>query len=114
MRITTIIFSLILSVISFAVVAGAGHDHSHSHDPVNQSQAEENAMKNVANLADKGKIDRSWKSTKVSKSEKKKFGDEFEWVVAFDNKKISEPTKQTLYIFLSLGGEYIAANYTGK
>jgi len=30
------------------------------------------------------------------------------------NKKITDTEKQKLYVFLTIGGEYIAANYTGK
>lgn len=37
-----------------------------------------------------------------------------EWVVIFNNQKISESDKQKLYVFLTLNGEYIAANHTGN
>ncbi|MBL1275006.1 MAG: hypothetical protein COB30_002865 [Ectothiorhodospiraceae bacterium] len=114
MRIQTLFFSLILSFFSLAAIAGSDHDHGHSHEPVSQIQAEENAIKNVARLADKGKIDKSWKTSQAMKTEKKKFGKNMEWVVTFNNKTINDSAKQTLYIFLSLGGEYLAANYTGK
>jgi hypothetical protein len=114
MRIQTIIFSLALSLFSAVAFAGAGHDHGHSHDPVTQSKAEAIAAKSVSRLVEKGKIDTSWKAVTVAKSEKKKFGGETEWVVSFKNDKVSDPSKQTLYIFLTLGGEYLAANYTGK
>ena len=114
MRIQTIIFTLVLSIFSLAAVAGAGHDHGHSHEPASQSQVEVTAINSVANLADKGKIDKSWKSIGVTKSEKKKFSGNMEWVVSFKNESISDPAKKTLYIFLTLGGEYIAANHTGK
>ncbi|MCI0507154.1 MAG: DUF6488 family protein [Gammaproteobacteria bacterium] len=116
MRIQAIIFSFILSLSPAAVLAGANHDHghSHSHEPVNQSQAEQVAIKSVAQLVEKGKIDGSWKSVNIAKSEKKEFGGNMEWMISFTNDKISDPEKQTLYVFLSLNGEYIAANYTGK
>ena len=114
MRIQTIIFCLALSFFSLVAIAGAGHDHSHSHDPVSQKQAESIAIKSVSQLIDKGKIDKSWKSIGVTKSEKKQYGSEMEWVVIFDNKKISDPAKQTLYVFLTISGEYLAANYSGK
>ena len=120
MRMKAIVFSFILSLSPIAVFAGADHDHghedghSHSHDPVNQSQAEQMAIKSVEQLVEKGKIDSSWKSVKVAKSEKKKFGNNLEWVVSFHNDKMSDTSKQTLYVFMSLTGEYIAANYTGK
>ena len=114
MRIQAIIFSLALILFPLAALAGAGHDHGHSHDPVSQGQAELAAMKSVARLVEKGKIDKSWKSIGVMKSEKKKFGKNTEWVVSFENENISDSSKQTLYIFLSLGGGYIAANHTGE
>lgn len=114
MRIQAIIFSILFSLLPVAVLAGAGHDHGHSHDPVTQLQAEEAAKKNVARLVKKGKIDKSWQTIGVAKSEKKKFGKNMEWVVSFNNKNISDPKKQTLYIFLSLTGNYIAANHSGK
>ena len=114
MRMLTIIFSLALSLFTWVAIAGEGHDHSHSHDPVSQSQAETNATKSISQLVDKGKIDKSWKSVKATKSEKKKFGSNMEWVVVFNNKTVSDKEKQTLFVFLTLGGEYLAANYTGK
>lgn len=116
MRIQATVFCFFLSLFSVVVFAGANHDHghSHSHDPVSQTQAEKAAIKSIANLIKKGKVDSSWKSIPVSKSEKKKFGDKMEWVVSFKNDKVSDASKQTLYVFLSLTGEYIAANYTGK
>jgi len=114
MRIQAIIISLTLSLFSLVAMAGAGHDHGHSHDPVTQIQAEEVATNSVSTLVDKGKIDKSWKSIKATKSEKKSFGGNMEWVVVFNNKNVSEPAKQTLYIFLTLGGEYLAANHTGN
>ena len=51
---------------------------------------------------------------KPAKAEKKTFAKGPEWVVSFNNDKIKNKTKQTLYIFYSLNGHYIAANYTGK
>ena len=120
MRMQAVIFSFMLTLSPVVALAGSDHDHGHddghghSHDPVTQSQAEQVATKSVAMLVDKGKIDSSWKAANVAKSEKKKFGSNMEWVVSFNNKKINDASKQTLYVFLSLTGEYIAANYTGK
>jgi hypothetical protein len=37
-----------------------------------------------------------------------------EWVAVFVNDEITDPDKRTLYIYLTLGGDYIAANYTGE
>ena len=65
-------------------------------------------------LVNKGVIDKSWKGTKPVKAEKKAFAKGPEWVVSFKNDKVKDKTKQTLYIFYSLDGHYIAANYSGK
>lgn len=118
MRITTTIFTLALLLLPMASLAGSehnhDHDHGHSHEPATQGQAEQAASQVIVQLVDKGKIDASWKASPVEKSEKKKFGQNLEWVVRFNNKTISDPEKQTLYIFLSLTGDYIAANYSGN
>jgi len=125
MRKFSVLIALILYFATFAAVADSnhehdhnhdgGHDHStHSHDPINQTQAEEFASKSLAKLVSKRKIADSWKDAKVAKSEQKKFGSKTEWVVSFSNDKISNDNKKTLYIFLSLNGDYVAANYTGK
>ena len=58
--------------------------------------------------------DSSWKTANVAKTEKKKFGDAMEWVVSFKNDKISDSSKQILYVFVTLGGEVVGANHTGK
>jgi hypothetical protein len=113
MNIQSIILSLTLFLFPLSAIAGSGHDHGHSHAPATQSQAEKVASDIVLQLAEKSKIDASWKSVNIEKSLKKKFGNSLEWVVSFKNDKITDPAKQTLYIFLTLSGEYLAANYTG-
>ena len=44
----------------------------------------------------------------------KTFSNEVEWVVTFKNDKVSDATKQTLYLFFTLDGSYIATNFTGQ
>lgn len=114
MRIYTLAITTALYLFSFAAVAGSGHDHSHGHAAITQEQAESIAIKNVAKLADKGKLDKSWTTVKAAKVEKKSFGGDPEWVVVFNNNDIADPEKRTLYIFLSIGGDYLAANHTGN
>jgi len=115
MPVQTIILSLALSFVSTTSMAGTGHDHSHRYNqPASQNLVEANATKSVAKLVDKGKLEKSWRSIKIIKSEKKKFGKDMEWVVSFNNKNILDPTKQTLYIFLTLDGKYHAAGYSDR
>lgn len=102
------------------VYAGAGHSHdkdgghSHSSGPISESKAKTKATSTMKNLASRGVINKSWTSSKLVKAEKKIFSKGPEWVVSFKNKSVKDKEKQTLYIFYSLDGHYIAANYTGK
>ena len=118
MNIKTLILTLALMLSPLTAIAGGGHDHGngHSHGPslITQSQAESIAAGRVMTLVTQGKIDESWKSATVSSAEKKMNGNQSEWLVTFKNNQASDPAKDTLYIFLSTAGDYIAANFTGK
>jgi hypothetical protein len=103
------IMVLVMSLLAFGVFAGSGH----SHAPVDENKASLIATKIVSNLVNRGVIEESWKSIEISKIEAKTFKGSKEWVAAFTNPEVSEPEKRTLYIFLTLSGEYLAANYTG-
>lgn len=110
--------TLILSSLFFCapVTAGSGHDHGHSHAqaPASKETAEKNAEKAIASLVVTGKIDKTWESVTASSSEKKDYSGRSEWIVIFINENITDPAKKKLYVFLTLGGEYIAANHTGN
>ena len=110
------IFICLLTLLAFTgttAYAGAGH----SHGPVTQiseSQALEKATSHVHNFVKKGKLDPSWSEVRPTAGVKKQAKLGQEWVVTFDNLKIEDKAKKTLYVFLDLGGEYIAANFSGK
>ncbi len=87
-----------------------GHGHDHAAD-LSQGRVIEKASGYVAKLVDKGNLDASWQG--VSPAEVKE-NDAHEWVVTFFNPDIEDPEKQTLYMFLTMSGKYIAANFTGK
>ena len=112
--------AILASTLLFAApaMAGTGHEHgsdgSHSHGPINSDAAIKKAEKQVKSLVKSGKLDKSWAGIKAASAIQKTFGDEDEWVVTFKNDKISDASKQTLYIFYTLSGAYIASNFTGK
>ena len=118
MRLTTLLFGFILSLSTLPSMAGSGHDHdhghSHSYTPVNQDKAGVNAAEIVAALVNRSKLDKSWKSIKASSVEKITVQGNTEWRIVFVNTNITDANKQKLYVFLTLGGDYIAANFTGK
>ncbi|MDF1555382.1 MAG: DUF6488 family protein [Deferrisomatales bacterium] len=106
------VFALIVSLttVAYAGPGGAGHSHG---APISGEQAAVNAAKVVEYLADKGKIDPTWREVGANEAQQKKQAKGTEWVVSFDNPKITDPEKKTLYVFLTLQGDYVAANYTG-
>ena len=110
--------TLVLSSLFFGapLIAGSDHDHGHSHSyiPVNQEIASANATEIVAALVKRNKLNESWTSIKVASVEKITAQGNPEWVVVFEDETITDAKKQKLYVFLTLGGDYIAANFTGK
>ena len=61
------------------------------------------------------KVDKSWqdiaKPEKVEQIEGKKGK---EWRITFRNPAVTDKAKDTLYLFYSLPGNFIAANHTGQ
>lgn len=107
-----VLFSALL--FTTPAMAGTGHDHGHAQEAITSKEAVSRASEKVKNLAEAGKIDSTWAGIESSNVEQKTFGHDPEWVITFKNNKVSDVTKQTLYVFFSLGGQYIATNYTGK
>lgn len=111
--------ALFVSSLLFAspVMAGTGHDHDnggHSHGPISSEGVIKKATGKVKSLIESGKLDKSWADSKTIGASQKTFSNETEWVVTFKNDKASDATKQTLYLFFTLDGGYIATNFTGK
>ena len=113
-----LLITLLSLFISAPVLAGPGNDdghgHSHSQGPVSSDEVIKRATKKVIQMAKAGKIDALWSTTKASAAEQKIYAKGPEWVIRFNNDKLTDTTKQTLYMFFSLDGHYIAANYTGN
>ena len=129
-----------LALSSITIVAGSGHSHDedshkghdhsqkenthkshgHSHhvnpfkNEVSKEKIEKAAIKEVQSLVAKKKIPESWKHVPISKIGKTHYGDTDDWVVGFDNMKIKNKKRRTLYIFVSVRGEIRGANYTGN
>jgi hypothetical protein len=102
--------------------AGGGHDHGpngHSHEAI-QEQASKSAVissanKHIQQLIKANKIDVSWQGCAPVKTEQKRFNDaNLEWVLTYQNKKVTDPAKQNLYVFVDLYGKVKAANHSGK
>ena len=103
-----------LSLVTAPAFSGPGHEHSHSQGPISAEVAKQEATKQVADLVSKGKVDKSWSAIKPTKAYQKTFEKGPEWVVEFANSAAPDKAKQTLYLFYTLDGHYMAANFTGK
>lgn len=116
MQLKTLLLVSYLGFFSILAVAGGGHEHGHghSHSAVNQDVAKAKATKIVVNFVNKKIVDESWLLIPADSVEKKKFNGTQEWVVSFVNKNAVDAKKTKLYVFLTLAGDYIAANYSGK
>ena len=108
-----IVSSLLTVVPAFA---GEGHTHGpggHTHG-LSMVKVTEMAVAQVKSLVERGKIDKSWIDVPPAKTQKQAYDSGTEWVVTFKNDKVADPAKQTLYVFYTFGGKYLATNFTGK
>ena len=110
--------SLSLLAISPISIAGPGHEHDshggHHHGPISSERVSTKAEKRVEHLVESGKIPISWKNLSAATIGQKTYAKGPEWVITFKNPVIEDTSKQTLYLFYTLDGHYIAANYTGN
>ncbi|WP_431509910.1 DUF6488 family protein [Variovorax sp. DAIF25] len=111
-----------MALASFAALAGAGSAmaseggscHFHGNTPASEKVAVDCASQRKASLVSGGKLDKSWEAVKVEKVEQIDGKKGKEWKVSFKNAAVTEADKSTLYVFLSLPGNYIASNFSGK
>ena len=105
--------SLLFGMQSSPALAGAGHSHG-PQTPVAKEEVVDRATSVLNSLVDQKKIDASWAGKAVAGVEQKTFRHDPEWVVKFENGEIKDTSKKTLYMFFSIGGEPLGANYTGE
>ncbi len=120
------VFVLCSALVAMPTLAGSGHEHSqsgghdhgsahgHAHGPVDKATVVKKANATLQRLVKAGKIDVSWDQMQPETVEKKIYAKGPEWVIVFKNSEVKEVSQQTLYMFYSLDGNYIAANYTGN
>lgn len=113
---------LIFITLAFSTITFAGPGHGHSHGPVDtckklatkdlKKSSAEIGKCHISRFVKVGKIDSTWSSSKHKQSITKDFKGKKEWVVTFNNNKGVKG--KNLYIFLTLDGGFVAANFTGK
>jgi hypothetical protein len=96
------------------IILKVSGEYKRLDEEVSQKIAEKNANEKIASLIEKKKLVQSWTAIKASSVEKKVIKGRPEWLITYINKEITDTEKQKLYVFLTMEGKYIAANYTGK
>jgi hypothetical protein len=93
----------------------------HSHGPrkwppdaLSRDEVTERAKAERDRLIVEKKIEAAWQSAGDPVLEEKWFNGRPEWVVTFRHPAPTDKAKQSLYIFLTPTGRFVAANHTGK
>ncbi|MEW6480857.1 MAG: DUF6488 family protein [Pseudomonadota bacterium] len=97
-----------------AMAAEGSSCHFHGNKPASEAAVTGCANQRKASLVKAGKLDASWQAVKLDKAELVDGKNGKEWKVTFKNPAALDAAKQTLYIFFSQPGNFIAANHTGQ
>ena len=107
----------LVSSLVFAPQAMAGEGgscHFHGNTPVSEGVVKDCAEQRRASFVKTGKLDASWTAAKQDAIELVDGKKGKEWKVRYSNPAAADKAKQTLFIFFSHSGNFIAANFTGQ
>ncbi len=107
---------VLASTASAGAYAGEGEGcHFHGNKPASETTVIDCATRYKNQLVAGDRLDKSWQA--VSKQDKIEQVDSKrgkEWQVTFKNPAATDKTKDTLYLFFSLAGNFIAANHNAR
>lgn len=88
--------------------------HFHGKKPATEAIVSGCALQRKDALIKSGKLDTSWRTVKPASIEAVDGQKGQEWKVTFKDAAAKDKTKETLYMFFTLPGNFIAANFTGQ
>jgi len=88
--------------------------HFHGKKPAAEATVVSCAVQRKDALTSSGKIDAAWKTVKQDKIEQVDGKKGKEWKVSFKDLAARDKAKETLYMFFTLPGNFIAANFTAQ
>jgi hypothetical protein len=91
-----------------------GSCHFHGSKPATPETVAGCATQRKAQLVKQGKLDATWSAAKAGAPEQVDGKKGREWKLSFQNPAAPDQSKQTLYMFYTLPGNFIAANFTGQ
>lgn len=109
------------AVVSLATLAAPlahasadGSCHFHGNKPAEQATVIGCAVQRKDTLIKSGKIDATWKTASQDKVEQIDGKKGKEWRVTFKDPSAKDKSKETLYMFFTQSGNFLAANFTGQ
>ncbi|MBT9550136.1 MAG: hypothetical protein IV088_04745 [Hydrogenophaga sp.] len=103
-----------LSAAPVALADAGGSCHFHGNKPATETVVTDCGARRKAALVKAGKLDPSWQAVALDKAELVDGQKGQEWKLSFKNPAAPDTAKQTLYLFFSPTGNFIAANHTGR
>lgn len=91
-----------------------GSCHFHGSKPATEAIVLGCAAQRRDNLVKAGKLDAAWAAVKHDKVEMVDGKKGKEWKVSFKDPSAKEKAKETLYMFFTPVGNFVAANFTGQ
>jgi len=113
------LIAMICTAGGFAVAApafasDAADCHFHGSKPAAQETVSVCAVQRQQALIANGKLDKTWQAIKPSSLEQVDGTRGKEWKVTFKDTAAADKSKETLYMYFTAQGNFIAANFTGK
>ena len=114
-QLTTALCTAAVLTLSLPVFASDAADcHFHGSAAATRETVSGCAVRHQQKLVAGGKVDKSWLAIKPSTLEQIDGQRGKEWKVMFKDPAAADKTKEILYMFLTVQGNLIAANFTGK
>lgn len=114
-KLVTIIATSIAALMSAPAFAGGAADcHFHGSKPATPEVVSTCAVKRQGALVESGKLDKAWLNIKPAAPEQVDGKRGKEWKVQFKDPAAADKSKDTLHMFFTLQGNFIAANFSGN
>ena len=97
-----------------ALASEGGSCHFHGSKPAAEATVSSCASQRKDALVKSGKLDVAWSAVKPEKIEMVEGKKSKEWKVTFKDTAAKDKTNETLYMFFTPPGNFIASNFTGQ
>lgn len=112
LRIATLFASLLAA--QPALADKGSSCHFHGNKPAAEATVSNCAQQRKESLLKGGKLDPSWQAIAPHRIEMVDGKKGREWKVSFKHPAATDKSKETLYMFFTPPGNFIAANFTGQ